>query len=268
MPITEFLLYTSVFIFIGVFAGIMSGILGIGGGIIVVPGLAFIFAYTKIIPEADIMQVAAGTSLAVMIFTSQAALRAHYRLGEILWSYYHKLWPGLGAGTFVSAIVAQFIPTDWLEIFFAIFLFCIAIKMFIDNEEKHKEHHPPAWRNHLISFLIGAQSGLLGIGGGVLIIPYLTYCGVSARKIAPVSNLCTLTVALIGAAVFMVTGWKEMGPVPYSLGYIYWPAVLAVAIPSSLAAPLGAKLNYIVPVRQLKYVFIVILLVTAIKLLF
>ena len=266
--IATWLLSGVVYAFIGAFAGIMAGILGIGGGIIVVPGLALLFQIQHIIPADAIMHVAAGTSLAVMVFTSPSALRVHHKIGEILWSVYHKLWPGLVLGVCLGAYIAQFIPTYYLEIIFAGFLLFVAFKMLTDLHKIYTEHFPANWINRVVSFLIGLKSRLLGVGGGILIIPYLTYCGVSVRKIAPISNLCTLTVGFVGAMVFITTGYKEMAGVPFSSGFVYWPAVFGVAIPSVLIAPLGAKLNYILPVKQLKYGFIVILILTAIKMLF
>lgn len=268
MILSNLLLYGSIYVFLGVFAGLMSGILGIGGGVVVVPGLVFVFQHSKLIPEDALMHVAAGTSLAVMIITSQSSLRAHLKLGEVLWSVFNKLWPGIVLGTIAGALVATYIPTYWLKIIFACFLLLIALKMMTDMHVSHPEHFPPNWVNRLVSFLIGFKSGLLGVGGGVLIIPYLTYCGVAVRKIAAVSNLCTFTVAIVGTIVFMLTGMQSMHSVSYATGYVYWPAVVAVAIPSSLIAPLGAKLNYIAPVHYLKYGFIVILIITAIKMLY
>jgi uncharacterized membrane protein YfcA len=266
--IMAMLFHGAVYAFIGVFAGLMAGILGVGGGIIVVPGLVFIFQLTHFIPENIIMHAAAGTSLAVMIFTSFASLGAHFRLGEILWPVFKKLWSGIVIGVVVGAVIAEFIPTHWLKIIFSLFLFFVAFKMCSDLQVIHSERFPKTWVTRVVSFLIGLKSGLLGVGGGLLIIPYLTYCGMEVRKIAAVSNLCTFTVGLSGAIVFMITGRNEMAAIPYASGYVYWPAVLWVAIPSSLIAPFGAKLNYFLPIKQLKYIFIVILLLTAIKMLF
>lgn len=268
MILSDLLLYSAVYISIGAFAGLMSGILGIGGGVVVVPGLVFVFQHGQFIPGDITMHVAAGSSLAVMIITSQASLRAHIKLGEVLWDIYNKLWPGIVIGTIFGALIATLIPTYWLKIIFAVFLLSIAVKMLMDLQVTHPSRFPANWVNRLVSFFIGLKSGLLGVGGGVLVIPYLTYCGVDVRKIAAVSNLCTLTVAVVGTVVFMLTGQHDMSSIAYSTGYVYWPAVLGVAIPSSIIAPLGAKLNYIVPVQQLKYGFIVILIVTAMKMLF
>ncbi|TAL59076.1 MAG: sulfite exporter TauE/SafE family protein [Legionella sp.] len=268
MIMADMLLHGAIYAFIGAFAGLMSGILGIGGGVVVVPGLVFLFQHSHIIPEDAIMHVAAGTSLAVMIITSQSSLRAHLKLGEVLWPVFKKLWLGIALGTIAGALLATLLSTYWLKIIFACFLFLIALKMLTDMHVAHPERFPPNWVNRLVSFLIGLKSGLLGVGGGVLIIPYLTYCGIEVRKIAPVSNLCTFTVAVVGTIAFTLTGFQEMRSVPFALGYVYWPAVLWVAIPSSLIAPWGAKLNYKLPIKQLKYGFIVILILTATKMLF
>jgi uncharacterized membrane protein YfcA len=269
MTLMDMVLHEAVYVFIGVFAGMIAGALGIGGGVVVVPGLVFLFQINQAVPFPIIMHVAVGTSLAIMIFTSIASLKAHANQGEILWPIFNKLWPGIIIGSCVGALAAQFIPTAWLKIIFALFLLLVALKMGLDLHKKYaKQQFPRNWINRLVSFVIGVKSGLLGVGGGVLIVPYLTYCGVPVRQIAPVSNLCTLTVAVIGSLVFMLTGLKDMSAIAYSTGYIYWPAVLGVAIPSALLAPVGAKLNYVLPIYYLKYGFIVILILTALKMLF
>lgn len=265
---TIMLIDGAVYGLIGMFAGLMAGLLGIGGGIIVVPGLAFIFQHVAFIPKDSIMHVAAGSSLAVMILTSQSSLRAHFRLNGVKWEAFNKLWPGIIVGTVCGALLAHLIPTHWLKVLFALFLILVAIKMLTDLHVTHPERFPPNWVNRGFSFFVGLISGLLGVGGGMLIIPYLTYCGIAIRNIAAVSNLCSFTVAVVGTMVFILTGWQEMSLTPYATGYIYWPAVLWVAIPSVIFAPLGAKLNYIIPVKVLKYGFIVILTITAINMFF
>ncbi|QBR83182.1 sulfite exporter TauE/SafE family protein [Legionella israelensis] len=267
MIITELLENGAVFALTGAFAGLMAGILGIGGGMVVVPALAFIFRHNQTVPPSLIMHVAAGTSLAVMIITSQASVRAHYRLGEILWPVYRRLWPGIVIGAVLGAILADLLPSHWLKIIFGVFLLIVAYKMFLDRHITRPHQYPRAWIHHFISGLIGVKSGLLGVGGGALIIPYLTYCGVDIRKIAAISSLCTMTVAVVGTLAFMVTGSNEPGLPAYSIGYVYWPAAFWVAIPSALFAPVGARLTYVLPVAQLKNGFIVFLLLASLDML-
>ncbi len=261
------MLYELIFISIGVLAGLMAGALGLGGGIVVVPGLLFFFQLTHIIPDNYIMHVAVATSLATVLFTSLASLRTHSRLGEILWPVFYKLWPGIALGACIGSLCTAFIPTSALKIIFTLFLIGVALKMWLDLNRSYEPHFIQTWLYVLISFSIGFVSSLVGVGGGVLIIPFLTYLGIPSRKITPISNLCGLTVAFVGVLLLIISGLDNMVATPYTLGYVYLPAVLGIAIPSSLIAPFGAKLNYILPMHYLKYGFIVILILTAIKML-
>lgn len=256
------------FVIAGSFAGLMSGVLGIGGGIVVVPALVYIFRDDPAIPQNLVMQIAAGTSLAVMMFTSLASLRAHFIRSKIEWRIYQRLWPGVVAGVLSGALLAGYLPTAWLKVLLGLFLLFVAIKMLSGMNTTTAHGFPRGWINGCISFLIGLKSGLLGIGGGALIIPYLSYCGVPMYKIAPVSALCTMTVAFLGTIVFMFTGWNEAALPSFSMGFVYWPAVAVMFIPSMFFAPLGAALTYRLPVKQLTYGFIVILILTAFNLLF
>ena len=267
MILTELFENGTLFALTGALAGLLSGLLGIGGGIVIVPALAFLFKHNANVPSTMIMHFAAGTSLLIMIITSQSAIRTHYRLGEILWPVFHKLWPGIVVGTLLGALVADLIPSQWLRVFFGLFLLFVAYRMFSSRHQMNTFHSPKPWINNVISLLIGFKSGMLGIGGGVLIIPYLTWCGVDVRKIAPVTGLCTLTIAVVGSMAFMITGYNDVGISAYSIGYVYWPAALWIAIPSAMFAQLGARLTYKVPVQQLKYGFIVFLLITAVDML-
>jgi uncharacterized membrane protein YfcA len=251
----------------GAFAGLLAGALGIGGGMIVVPALLYIFHNTQIIPAEIEMHVAAGSSLAIMIFTSQASVRAHYQQGEILWPLYHRLWPGIIIGVIAGAIIADVLSTQWLKIIFGIFLLIVGLYMLLNFQITKAQRTPKSWVNAIVSCLIGFKSGLLGIGGGALIIPYLTYCGVEVRKIPSLSSLCTLTVAIVGTIACSITGSNEPGLPQFCTGYVYWPAVIWVAIPSVLFAPVGAHITYALPVQQLKYGFTVILLMTGVDLL-
>lgn len=257
---------TLLYILAGALTGLMSGILGIGGGIIVVPALLFIFDINGIVSADLAMHMAAGTSLAVILFTSFASVQAHNKIEPLLWGVYRNLWPGIVLGTISGAILASMLSTKVLRIMFALFLLFIAYKMIMSAKRDGEGQFPSTWINRLVSFLIGLKSGLLGVGGGVLIIPYLTYCGVDPRRIAGVSSLCTMTIASIGTLTFMVLSQSMVRP-DYSTGYVYWPAVFWVAIFSMIAAPFGAKLSYVIPVKGLRYLFVCVLLITVLGLL-
>ncbi|CEK09305.1 sulfite exporter TauE/SafE family protein [Legionella hackeliae] len=251
----------------GTFSGLISGVLGIGGGVIIVPCLLFIFYHNPAFPPDLIMHMAAGTSLAVMVFTTQSSLRAHAKAHGILWNVYKHLAPGIILGTICGALLAHKLPTNGLKILLGLFLLGVGIKMLVEKPITPMPYFPKWWSIGIVSYFIGLSSGLLGIGGGTLIIPYLNYCGVELRKIIPVSALCTMTVALVGTLTFIMTGSKETELPLYSTGYVYWPAVICLATLSSVFAPLGAKMTYIIPVKQLRYGFVFILFVSASNLL-
>lgn len=258
----------AIYIFAGTMAGLLSGMMGIGGGIIIVPALLFIFSHDPRFSSNLIMRVAVGTSLTVMLFTAVSSIRAHYRLsGTVRWSEYKNLWPGIAMGTVSGALLANQLPTHWLEILLGLFLLFVSAEMLSGMLGSRLNRAPSKRLDSLVSFFIGCQAGLLGGGGGTLIIPYLNYCGLEMRKIAEVSVLCTLTVAVIGSFTFMITGYHVVGLPAYSTGYIYWPAVIFLAIPSYFFAPIGAKIAYLLAGTHLKYGFIFILLLTAISLL-
>jgi uncharacterized membrane protein YfcA len=253
----------------GVIAGLISGLMGIGGGIIVVPTLVFLFQHNSAIPHDLIMPLAIGSSLAVMVFTAQASLRIHFQMNNIFWGMYKHLAPGIILGTICGALLADKLPTQWLKALFCLFLLSIALKMIVDLKYKPKpapRRFPKRWTGQLMSFFIGCQSGLLGIGGGTMVVPYLSYCGLELRKITPISMLCTTTVAVIGTVAFMIIGSFQTNLPAFSIGFIYWPAVFGIAITSIIFAPFGAKLTYILSAKHLKYCFIFFLIAMVIEL--
>ena len=259
MILTHLAEHGTIFALVGAFTGFFSGILGIGGGLIVVPSLVYVFHHIQAIPNGVEMHMAAGSSLAIMVFTAMSSVKAHQQEGDILWSIYHKLWPGIILGTMIGAMLADQLSTQVLHIIFGLFLLLVAVKMIAEVHIQHPHHMPSNAITSLVSALVGLLSGLLGIGGGTLIIPYLNFCGIEIRKIPAISSLCTMVVAMVGTILFIITGSDEGGLPAYSSGYIYWPAVIWVAIPSVLFAPIGARLTYVLPVQQLKYGLICIL---------
>lgn len=264
---SEWVVHALAYLCIGACAGLMSGAIGIGGGIIVVPGLLTLFEQLNLIPEAYVMQVAAGCSLTAMIFSAASSVTTHMRVGTVLWDVFKKLWPGLLVGVVLGSILALLSNTQLLQEVFGLFLIAVAIKLFFDVHERPVLRLPNKCINYLICGSMGCLSGMLGVGGGVMIVPYLTFCGVNIRQISAVSSLCVLVVGSVGTLMFMITGTQTMENVSFSTGFIYWPAVIGVALSSSLMAPYGAKLSYKLPVSYLRNAFIFILLVTAVRML-
>lgn len=246
----------------GILTGLIAGILGVGGGIVVVPALLFIFEHVSAIPPAYEMQIAAGTSMAIMILTSQAAVRVHQRVQGLIWSDFLPLWPGILFGTVCGVLMASLVPTGGLRTILGICLLLIALDM-IFNWSVPVARNVSLWVNRIITWSIGFTSGLLGIGGGVLVVPYLSYCGVQRRQIASTSALCTLMISVVGTAACIIVGATALGWSRMRLGFVYLPAVIGVAIPSMLFAAIGARLNYLLPVYYLRYLFIGVLLLAS-----
>lgn len=251
----------------GAFAGLMAGVLGIGGGIVVVPALVFVFHLMGDVPVSIEMHVAAGSSLAIMIVTAIASVRAHRQQGTIRMDVFQRMWPFIVIGTVVGVLLADLLPTRALEIIFGVFLLLILLNMLHNINIEYAKRYPTPWIHRLVCSVIGFKSGLLGIGGGALIIPYLNYCGVETKKIPAVSAMCTLVVSVIGTLSVMIIGHFSHAGLHYATGYVYWPAVISVAVFSALIAPFGARITYLLPVKQLKYAFIAVLFFAAINLL-
>lgn len=267
MMIFDVLVDVSIYVLIGAVAGLLAGILGLGGGLLVVPGLLYVFNHDPLMPSDISMQLATATSLAIMMVTSLAAVRAHYRQGDILWAVYKRFWPGLVAGACLGVSVAAFLASEWLQRLFGLFLLLVAWKLFMEKGNRYKSPVNKPWLDRMISLIVGLFSGLLGIGGGTLVVPYLIHTGVPIRKTAPVAGLCSMTVAIAGTAAVTIAGYSRPDLPAYSTGFVYWPAVLWVVLPACLFAPLGVHLTYALPARYLKMVFILLAVVMAVVML-
>ena len=255
------------YILLGSFAGLLAGLFGVGGGLIVVPGLMFIFTETALLPHHSVMHFAAGTSLGIMIATVCSSTLAHIRYDNILWPVFLKMLPGIIIGVTSGALLAKISPNRLLEILFAFFLLLMSFKMFFLLHVKSSHSLPSQSIISIISLITGVQSGLLGIGGGAIIIPFLTYCNIPMRKAAGTTAVCTLPIAIFGATSFILTGWSSSTSIPYTTGYIYWPAFFSVALGSVLFAPFGAKLATTAKTKTSKRLFALFLLIVSIRLL-
>jgi uncharacterized protein len=255
------------FILLGAFAGIMAGLLGIGGGLVVVPGLAFLFQFAPI-PHEHLMQMAAGTSLAIMIPTTIRALFAHLKHEVRVWPVYRRMVGSVIFGAILGAFLAHVVNSRVLEVLFGFFVLYMAIRLWFDSRAETQQSQLPGWLGiNIFGTIVGVKSGLLGIGGGVLTIPFLTRWSVPIRDAIAVSNAVSFTVAIIGTASFIISGLLVANMPPWSTGYVYWPAWLPVAIVSMLVAPWGVRLAHHLSPKILKRLFSIFLLIVATQML-
>lgn len=254
----------AIYFLIGSVAGMLSGLLGIGGGLLVVPALAYVFSHYSIVPHNLVMHVAAGTSLTVMIATTARSMWAHSKKGVSFWPIYRQFLPGVIVGTICGALLAHLLHSDILRIVFAIFILTVAVSMLLQRKANPKRGLPGRVGMSICGFAIGGKSGLLGVGGGALTIPLLVYCNVSMRVAVVVSIAVGMTVAVIGSVTFLLSGLHASGLPAHSTGYIFWPACFAVALGSVVFAPLGATFSHRLSVEFLKRIFALFLLVVGV----
>lgn len=255
-----------IYLLLGAFAGLVAGLLGVGGGLIIVPVLVFIFTGQGV-AEHLIVHLAVGTSLATIVFTSISSVRAHHQHGAVLWPVFWQLTPGIVIGAWLGALFADVLASDQLRRFFGVFELLVAIQMTFNV--KPRPHRQLPGRAGMVGAgsVIGAISAIVGIGGGTMTVPFLVWCNVAMRKAVATSSACGLPIAVAGATGFIVTGWNAVDLPVYSSGYVYWPAFIGIVIASVLSAPLGARLAHRLPAAQLKRIFAVLLYILGLRML-
>lgn len=254
------------YIGLGVVAGLLAGLLGLGGGIVIVPLLTFSFTALHF-PPAHLQHLALGTSLATIVFTSISSLRAHHGHQAVNWPVVRQITPGILIGSFSGSWVAAALSSRFLKGFFAIFAFFVAWQLLMDARPKASRQLPGRGGLFGSGTVIGCISSLVGIGGGSMSVPFLIWCNLSARQAIGTSAAIGLPIALTGSLGYLLSGVGKAGLPPHSIGYIYLPALIGIAMTSYLTAPLGAKLAHSLPVSQLKKGFALLLIATGAKML-
>jgi len=251
---------------LGLFVGFFAGLLGIGGGGIMVPTLTMLFI-AQGLADAQHIHLALGTSLASIVVTSISSLRSHHQHGAVQWDIVKAIAPGILVGTFLLSYFAYFLSTTFLAILFSVFMSYVGLQMFLNIKPKPTRQLPGAVGINAAGFGIGGLSALVAIGGGTLVVPFLTWCNVKIQHAIGTSSAIGLPIALAGSVGYMLSGWNVEGLPQYSVGYVYLPAVLFISIVSVFTAPIGARLAHTLPVGVLKKIFAVIMLGLAIKML-
>ncbi|MBU1564314.1 MAG: sulfite exporter TauE/SafE family protein [Proteobacteria bacterium] len=260
--LTTLVIYSAV----GGVAGILAGLLGIGGGLVIVPMLVYVFEL-QAIPQELIMHLALATSMASIMFTSVSSFMAHHRRGAVHWDVVKKIVAGILTGTFLGSCFASSLSTNFLKIFFVIFLYFVAIQLLLNKKPKGGRELPGIAGMFAVGNIIGAVSSLVGIGGGSLSVPFMIWCNIRVHNAIGTSAAIGLPIAVAGTVGYIVGGWNVAVLPQYSVGYVYLPALLGIAVASVLTAPLGVKLAHSLPVDKLKRIFALLLLIVATKML-
>lgn len=261
------------FLLLGSLVGLMAGLLGIGGGGILVPILTAIFI-NQSIPLDKVLHLALGTSMTCIVLTSFFSLRAHQKKSAVIWRVVKWMSLGVIIGTFCTTFFVTKISTETLAIFFACFMAYVAIQMLFNFKAKTSIYKEPNHTEHirqpellLVSLFIGAISALVSIGGGSLTVPYLSWRGINVRLAIGTSAAIGFPLSVAGSLGYLINGWSSVVFAPYSVGYIYLPAVIFISLATFFTVPLGAHLTHQLPVPILKKIFALLLITLSIKML-
>lgn len=243
---------------LGVFGGLLAGLLGIGGGMFLVPALTLVFSAIGIAP-ALCVKMAVATSLATILATSLSSVAAHHRRGAVLWPVAARLAPGLLAGSVLGPFVARALSARAMGLLFVAFVLYSALQMFLDKKPQAARALPGTLGMAAVGTGIGTLSSLVGAGGGFVSVPFMTWCNVPIHNAIATSSALGVPIALAGTLGYVASGWSLAGAPPHTLGYIHLPALCAIALASVFFAPLGARLAHRMNVRQLKRAFALLL---------
>ena len=251
---TQLLLSYFLYLGVGTLAGIAGGMLGIGGGTITVPALFIIFKWISL-PQAYIMQLAIGTSLAAMVINTSSAARAHHLKNAVMWKVVKRMLPGVAIGSMLGGLTAHYVSGIVLEIVFGIFALGLGFHYLRPLNPHLKERALPGFP--LVDFfssIIAWISNILGIGGGVLLVPFLNAYRIHAKKAIGTSVAVSIFICSFGALFYLCFGLQNVG-LGISFGYIYLPAFFFLSMGSYFAAPYGARLAHSLPSSALRKIY-------------
>ncbi len=259
-------LWWVVYLLMGLFVGFFAGLLGIGGGLILVTLMVYLFTLQGF-PADRLLHLALGTSITSIVFTSVASLRAHHKHGAVRWDIVRTAVPGLVIGTLLGTVVADQLQSKYLAIFFVIFVYYSAFQMFANIKPKPSRQLPGTAGLTVVGICVGVVSSLVGVGGGVMTIPLMSLCNVQMRQAIGTSAALGLPISLAGTIGYVVTGLNKDHLPELSIGYVYLPALVGIVIGTLVTVPWGARMTQSLPVATLKRIFAVILFILASRML-
>ncbi len=240
---------------LGLFTGFLAGLLGIGGGMLMVPLLTWILSQRGV--EAGMaVKMAIATSMATIIFTSLSSVRAHHKRGAVRWDLVRGLAPGILLGGLIAgAGIFALLKGAALALLFAAFVSFSALQMLRNKKPSPSRQMPGPAGQVGVGAGIGLLSGLLGAGGGFVSVPFMTWCNVAMHNAVATSAALGLPIALANTAGYLIGGRDLPPALPGAFGYLYLPALVVIALASVTMAPVGARTAHALNVSQLKRVF-------------
>jgi uncharacterized membrane protein YfcA len=240
---------------LGGIAGFLAGLLGVGGGMMMVPFVTFFLTRRGVDPALSV-KMAIATSMATIVFTSISSLRAHHARGAVRWPIVRAMAPGIVAGGLLAGAGAfAVIKGSWLAVAFALFVGYSATRMLLKRGSVAKRTLPSSATQSAVGLGIGFLSALVGAGGAFLSVPFMTRCGVPIHNAVATSAAIGLPIALASTAGYIIGGWSLASQVPGALGYVVLPMLAFIAAASMSTAPLGARVAHATDVSRLSVVF-------------
>jgi uncharacterized membrane protein YfcA len=254
------------YLLVGSFAGILAGMFGVGGGIIIVPVLVFVFSFLGF-EDLYLVHIAIGTSLATIFFTGISSTRSHYLKGSIDAKAFFPIAMGISFGAILGAFIASSLDGDMLRKIIGIFAFLIAIQMMFNQNRNVKKS-----TNQIVSMLtgvgIGSASSVLGIGGGSFTVPFFKYNGIDMKTSIGTAAACGIPIAFFGSLSFITIGLNEEGLPPLALGFIYMPAMFLISLASVFTASIGAGMAHAISDKILTILFSTLMILISTYMLF
>lgn len=248
---------------LGAVVGLLAGLLGIGGGLVIVPVLVVLLPAFDVIPAEHAMVVAIATSLASIIITSLSSVRAHHKRNNVSWPIALPVMVGAGIGSLLIGYLAHNLSGKTLQLIFGAAVGLLALRMLISSSAAGKAALPKAFTLGSIAAVLGSFAALLGIGGGALIVPVLNYFSVDMRRAIGCAAASGIAIAVFGTIGYVSAGWQHYQLSAGFIGYIYLPALLGVISTSIFTTSIGASLTQKLPVMTIKRVFGIFLLVVS-----
>lgn len=260
------LLTILIYLGLGAFAGILSGLFGIGGGLVIVPVLLTVLPWLGVAPDV-VIHLAIGTSLATIVVTSSSGIRAHAKRGNVDWAIVKRFVPWVIVGSFAGGSVASLLPGALLERLFALFLLLVATQMWFALKPHPDRGLPSTPGLAMAGGVIGTISSMFGIGGATISVPFLRWCSLPITKAVGVSATLSFPIALSGAISYLISGWGQPELPEWSLGYVYLPAFFGIVVASTQFVRVGASLAMTLPGHILQRAFAAFLALLGIRLL-
>jgi uncharacterized protein len=254
------------YLLMGLAVGLFAGMLGIGGGVILVPVMVLMFT-AQGFPADRILHLALGTSLCSIVFTSISGVRAHQSRGAVRWDIVRSIAPTMVIGVLAGTLIADRIASRYLAMFFVAFVYYAATQLILDLKPHPSRQLPGRAGMATTGLAVGAISSWVGVGGGVITIPLMALCNVPIRHAIGTSSALGLPIAISGALGYIATGWGKDHLPAMSLGYVYLPALIGIVVGTFVTVPWGAKLAHNLPVTALKRIFAVVLYILATRML-